>query len=80
VCSARSDFQYHYTGAGSGRVAKHLTKVSVQCDERSSFAPTDFKQYLVRGPAQSLARNCNSIMTGGADKIGGAAAQIFIEL
>ncbi len=30
MCGARPDFEYHYAGAGSGPVAKHLAKIAIQ--------------------------------------------------
>jgi hypothetical protein len=34
MCGPRADLEHHYAGAGSGRVAKHLAKITIQRDER----------------------------------------------
>ncbi len=80
MCSPRSDLEYHDAGARRWRVAKHLTEITIQCNERPAFAPADFKQYLVRRSAQPLTGNRNSIVAGCADQIGHAPAEILVEL
>ncbi len=80
MCSPRSDLEYHDAGARSWWVAKHLTEIAIQCNERSAFAPADFKQCLIRRSAQPLTGNRDGIVTGGADQIGRAPAQILVEL
>jgi hypothetical protein len=42
--SPRSDLEYDDAGARGWRIAKHLTEIAVQCDERSAFAPAHFKR------------------------------------
>ena len=32
MCGPRADLEHHYAGAGSGRVAKHLAKITIQRD------------------------------------------------
>ncbi len=76
----RPGLKYQDAGAGGWRIAKHLTKITIQCDERSALAPADFKQYLVRRSAQPLTGNRNSIVAGSADQIGRAPAEILVEL
>ena len=80
MCCPRSDFEYYDASARGWRVAKHLTEITIQGNERSAFAPADFKQYLVRRSAQPLTGNRNSIVTGGADQIGRTPAEILVEL
>jgi len=64
MCDPRADLEYHYAGAGSGRVAKHLAKVAIQREERSAFGRAYLEQCLVRRPSQPLADNCNGIVAG----------------
>src|SRR6266404_9068569 len=76
----RPDLKYHNAGAGGWRVAKHLAKIAIQCDERSAFALADLEQPLVRRPTQPLTDGCNGIVAGSAEQIGCAPAEIPVEL
>ena len=80
MCGPRPDFEYHYAGGDSGRIAKHLAKIAIQCDKRSAFAPAHFKQRLVRSPPQTLTEDCSGVMAGSTDQIGRAPTEIFVEL
>jgi hypothetical protein len=77
---ARPDLEYHYAGAGGRRVTKHLAKITIQCYERSAFAPAHFKKCLVCRPTQALIANGNDIVAGSADQIGRTPAKILVEL
>lgn len=76
----RSDLQYHDSGAHGRRVAEHLAKIAVQCDERSAFVLAHLKQCFVRHPTQPLTDNRNSIVAGSADQIGRVPTEILVEL
>jgi hypothetical protein len=79
MCGPRSDLEYHYAGAGGRRVAKHLAKITIQCDERSAFALAHFEQALVCRSPQPLTDNRNGVMAGGTDQIGRAPAEVLIK-
>ena len=72
--------QYHNASAASRRITQDFAKITIQCDERSAFLLTHLKQYLVCRPAQPLTYARSDIVAGGADQIGGAPAEILVEL
>jgi len=74
MCGPGADLEYHYAGAGGGRVAKHLAKIAIQRDKRSPFSRAYFEQCFVRRPAQPLIGDCNGVMAGSTDQIGRAPA------
>ena len=88
------NLQYHNAGAASRRITQHFanpralnhrsvasdTRGPIQCDERSAFLLAHLKQYLVCRPAQPLTYARKNIVAGGADQIGGASAEILVEL
>jgi hypothetical protein len=80
MCGPRPELEYHDAGAVGGRVAKHLAKIMIQCDERSAFALAHFEHCLVCRPTQALTGDCSRVVAGSADQIGGAPAEILIEL
>ncbi len=80
MCGPRPDLENNYAGAVSWRVAKHLAKIAIQCDERPPFGPANFKQCLVRDPSQTLTGDRDGIVAGSADQIRRATAEILVEL
>jgi hypothetical protein len=79
MCHPMLDLDYYYAGTASGRISQHLAKITVQCDERSTFALAHFEKRLIRCATQPSAGDGGHIVAGGADQIGRASAEVFVE-
>jgi hypothetical protein len=80
ISAARSDLEHHYSGACRWWEAKHVAEIPIQRDQRPPFGGADFEQPVVCRPLEPLIADSNHIVSGAADHIGRAAAEILVEL
>jgi hypothetical protein len=60
--------------------AQHMTEIVIQRDQRTTFRSARREEILVRGANELLSSYCLDIVSGQAQQVSPAVADVFVEL